>query len=82
MLLRKIFDLRCSEMLFPSFWGHIFSFSPNRFVYSFVVSSEALNTGKLKLSLREYYSAMFNEILTRNNNALLSELMAFILFTN
>ena len=25
--------LRCSEMLFPSFWGHIFSFSPNNFLY-------------------------------------------------
>ena len=33
MLLQENVDLRCSEMLFPSFWGHIFSFSPNNFEY-------------------------------------------------
>ena len=33
MLPREIFYLRCSEMLFPSFWGHIFSLSPNKFKY-------------------------------------------------
>ena len=30
----------------------------------------------------ENYTAIFNEILTCNNNALLSELMAFILYKN
>ena len=30
----------------------------------------------------ETYTAIFNEILTCNNNALLSDLMAFILYKN
>ena len=49
----------------------------------FVICSVAVNTGKLKLSfIKQKTTARFNEILTCNNNALLSELMAFILYAN
>ena len=83
MLPREIFYLRCSEMLFPSFWGifsHFLQTSLSTFCNLF--SGFELRKVEIISYQTENYTAIFNEILTCNNNALLSELMAFILYKN
>ncbi len=83
MLPWKIFYFRCLEMIFPSFCGHIFSFSAKTFgAFCYLFNCFEHRKVEIISYQTENNTAIFNEILTCNNNALLSELMVFILYTN